>query len=107
MPQNRVVSLTTALLMLLVQVACQPAAVQPTPVSPAPTQAPPTEAPPTVAAPPKDLVIVIPEDPPSFNAAIADSGYDALAMHLSLLGMAEVDPTGNVYPVLASELPTE
>ncbi len=50
--------------------------------------------------------MVIPEDPPSFNAVISDSGYDALAMHLSLLGLTEVDPSGKVYPVLAASLPT-
>ena len=54
----------------------------------------------------KVITIVIPEDPPSFNAAISDSGYDALVMHLTLLGMAGIDPDGNVYPELAAELPT-
>jgi peptide/nickel transport system substrate-binding protein len=54
----------------------------------------------------KTITIVIPEDPPSFNAAIADSGYDALVMHMTLLGMAGIDPEGKVYPELAAELPT-
>ncbi len=57
-------------------------------------------------APEKTITVVIPEDPPSFNAAIADSGYDALVMHLTLLGMVGIDPQGKVYPVLAAELPT-
>ncbi len=56
--------------------------------------------------PEKSITVVIPEDPPSFNAAIADSGYDALVMHLTLLGMTGIDPQGQVYPVLAAELPT-
>jgi peptide/nickel transport system substrate-binding protein len=51
--------------------------------------------------------VVIPEDPPSFNALISDSGYDALVMDMVLLGLTAVDPDGNVYPVLAAELPTE
>ena len=54
----------------------------------------------------KIVTIVIPEDPPSFNAVISDSGYDALVMHLALLGMTDIDPQGKVYPVLAAELPT-
>jgi peptide/nickel transport system substrate-binding protein len=53
------------------------------------------------------ITIAIPEDPPSFNAVISDSGFDALVMHMALLGMTALDPDGNVYPVLAAELPTE
>lgn len=52
------------------------------------------------------ITIVIPEDPPSFNAVVADSGYDALVMHMALLGLTGVDPEGKVYPVLAAELPS-
>ena len=52
------------------------------------------------------IVIVIPEDPPSFNPAIADSGYDYLVMELVMLGLADMDPEGNVFPELAAELPT-
>jgi peptide/nickel transport system substrate-binding protein len=54
----------------------------------------------------KTITIVIPEDPPSFNAVVADTGYDALVMHMTLLGMAGIDPDGKVYPELAAELPT-
>ncbi len=52
------------------------------------------------------VVIVIPEDPPSFNASLSDTGYDALVMELVMLGMADLDPEGNVFPELAAELPT-
>lgn len=52
------------------------------------------------------IVIVIPEDPPSFNGIVTDTGYEQMAMKLVLLGMASIDPEGNVYPVLAAELPT-
>jgi peptide/nickel transport system substrate-binding protein len=55
----------------------------------------------------ESIVIVIPEDPPSFNPAIADSGYDYLVMELVMLGLADVDPQGNVFPELAAELPTQ
>jgi peptide/nickel transport system substrate-binding protein len=54
----------------------------------------------------KSITIVIPEDPPSFNPIIVDSGYDALVMELVLLGLSDLDPEGNVFPELAAELPT-
>ena len=54
----------------------------------------------------KNITIVIPEDPPSFNPMVADTGYDALVMELVLLGLTDIDPTGNIFPELASELPT-
>jgi peptide/nickel transport system substrate-binding protein len=76
----------------------------------APTVAPPTEVPPTEAPEPeapKSIVIVIPEDPPSFNGIVTDTGYEQMAMKLVLLGMAGVDENGEVYPVLAADLPTE
>jgi peptide/nickel transport system substrate-binding protein len=53
------------------------------------------------------IVIVIPEDPPSFNPAAADTGYDYLVMELVMLGLADVDPQGNAFPELAAELPTQ
>lgn len=52
------------------------------------------------------IVIAIPEDPPSFNASLSDTGYDALVMELVMLGLADLDPEGNVFPELAAELPT-
>ncbi len=53
-----------------------------------------------------NIVIVIPEDPPSFNPIVADTGYDALVMELVLLGLSDIDADGNVFPELAAELPT-
>jgi peptide/nickel transport system substrate-binding protein len=77
------------------------------PAAAAPATAAPATAAPAVAAPPTtSITVVIPEDPPSFNAVISDTGYDALVMHMVLLGMTGVDPQGNVYPVLAKELPS-
>jgi len=52
------------------------------------------------------IVIVIPEDPPSFNPIIADTGYDGLVMELVMLGISDIDAEGNVFPELAAELPT-
>jgi len=54
----------------------------------------------------KSITIVVPEDPPSFNPMVADTGYDALVMELVLLGMTDIDPNGNIFPELATELPT-
>ena len=52
------------------------------------------------------IVIVIPEDPPSFNPIVTDTGYDSLVMELVMLGLSDIDANGNVFPELASELPT-
>src|ERR1700690_1365538 len=41
---------------------------------------------PTPTSAPATITIVIPEDPPSFNALISDTGYDALVMNMVLLG---------------------
>jgi len=53
------------------------------------------------------ITIVIPEDPPNFNAMVGDTGYDALVMHMTLLGLTKIDPQGGIFPVLAKELPTQ
>ncbi len=54
----------------------------------------------------QNITIIIPEDPPSFNPIITDTGYDSLVMELVLLGLSDIDPEGNVFPELAAELPT-
>ncbi len=54
----------------------------------------------------KSAIILIAEDPPSFNAMISDTGYDALVMELVMLGMTDIDPAGNIFTELAAELPT-
>jgi peptide/nickel transport system substrate-binding protein len=61
---------------------------------------------PTVAPQKSQIVFVIAEDPASFNATIADAGYDSLVMKLVMLGLTGLDLDGNAYPVLAAELPT-
>ena len=60
----------------------------------------------TPAAELSGIVIVIPEDPPSFNPIVADTGYDSLVMELVMLGLSDIDANGNVFPELAAELPT-
>ncbi|MCA2000811.1 MAG: peptide ABC transporter substrate-binding protein [Chloroflexi bacterium] len=54
----------------------------------------------------KNITIIIPEDPPSFNPVITDTGYDSLVMELVMLGLSDIDAEGNVFPELAAELPT-
>ena len=78
-----------------------------------PTEVKPPEATPTVipteaptAQKETSIVIVIPEDPPSFNAVVEDTGYDGLVMNLVMIGLTGVDPDGKIYPELAAELPT-
>src|SRR5512139_3939449 len=86
---HRAGTLVVSVLLLVAVLGCQPAA---TAVPAAPTAAAASEPPPAEKA--SSLVVVIPEDPPSFNAVVADSGYDALVMHLTMLGLAEIDPAG-------------
>ncbi len=52
------------------------------------------------------ITIVIPEDPPSFNGVVTDTGYEQMVMELVLLGLTDIDPKGNVFTELAAELPT-
>ena len=58
------------------------------------------------AAPPAPVVIVIPAEPPSFSAAVSNTGFGTLVMKLVLLGLTRMDPAGNVIPLLAADLPT-
>jgi peptide/nickel transport system substrate-binding protein len=91
--------LTLTVTLALLLVACQPA------VQPTDTGAPPPDASPAAEAE-TSITILIAEDPPSFNPIVADTGYDALVMELVMLGMADIDPNGNIFPELAAELPT-
>jgi peptide/nickel transport system substrate-binding protein len=95
-----------ALLALLIAalVGCTSKKEEPKPEPTQPGQEKSTEAP----KPPQEtsIVIVIPEDPPSFNGLVTDIGYEQMAMKLVLLGMVGIDADGNYYPVLAAELPT-
>jgi peptide/nickel transport system substrate-binding protein len=52
------------------------------------------------------IVVAIPIDPPSFNAYLNDTGYEALIGELVYSGLAEIGPDGNYYPKLAVDLPT-
>ena len=87
--------LTSLVILSLALTACQPL-----------TQPPGTEEPTALPTSDMSIIIVIPEDPPSFNPMVADTGYDALVMELVMLGMTDIDPSGNIFPELAAELPT-
>lgn len=87
--KNTLLFLTVIVICSLLLVACQ---------------AVPATSPPSASE--KNITIVIAEDPPSFNPMVADTGYDALVMELVMLGLTDIDPQGNVFPELATELPT-
>ena len=100
-------------LLAMMLAGCAPSMVTETPaeVAAVPQETPipeVVETPIETAAVPQEssIVIVIPEDPPNFNAVVADTGYDALVMELVMLGLTDIDPEGNIFPELAAELPT-
>jgi peptide/nickel transport system substrate-binding protein len=84
-------------------VEIQPTSEQPAEI-PAPSPAAVETQPPAEEV--KSIVVVIAEDPPSFNAVVGDTGYDGLVLNLVMMGLTGVDPNGNTYPELAAELPT-
>src|SRR5262245_45069455 len=94
--------LTIMVTLSLVLAACGPAVSTPPPFE--------SNEPTGESVPPldtnKSIKIVIPEDPPSFNPMVSDTGYDALVMELVMLGLTDIDPNGNIFPELATELPT-
>jgi peptide/nickel transport system substrate-binding protein len=112
MSRTKPLVVTLVLALLLTGIAsCGPApAAQPTTAGATP--APPTAAQPAPTLPPSpppaesSITIVVAEDPPSFNGAVTDTGYESLVMKMVLLGMADLDPWGKVVPELAAELPT-
>lgn len=116
---TKIVWAVLSALLLVSLISCGPAATpaQPTSTTGTTSVSAVTPETPTIAATattattatpsgPSIITIVIPEEPPSFNAVISDTGYDALVMHMTLLGMTGIDPDGNIFPVLATELPT-
>ncbi len=77
--------------------------------SPTPTPEPTATLPPlALAVDIKDEAIIVPisADPPSFNAYLNNTGFEALAGELVYGALAEIGPDGNYYPELAAELPT-
>ncbi|MGD2165696.1 MAG: ABC transporter substrate-binding protein, partial [Anaerolineae bacterium] len=98
---------------------CGPATPEPTepPAEPAETEPPaeepteepteaPTEVPPTEPPEETTATIVMFQDPPSFNHAVTDTGYEAVVQEMVLLALTDLGPNGEVYPELAAEIPT-
>lgn len=77
-------------------------------VSSATPSATPTLPPLALAVDVREDAIIVPisADPPSFNAYLNDTGYEALIGELVYGALAEIGPDGNYYPELALELPT-
>ncbi|MBN1993337.1 MAG: peptide ABC transporter substrate-binding protein [Anaerolineae bacterium] len=106
--KNKLSAVVQALMLLpcLFLTACE------LPVQPGDSPATP---PPTATLPPlalavdvKDdaIIVSIPADPPSFNAYLNNTGYEALIGELVYGALAEIGPDGNYYPELAAALPT-
>lgn len=104
--------LIAAALLLTGLVGCGPDEEETPPEAPTaveegePTEAPTEEPEPSPEERENTVTIVIPEDPPHFNGSIVDTGYEKMVGELVMLGLAELDPTGEPYPELAAELPT-
>lgn len=103
------VNLTTVILLsllLILVTACELTELPtPAPVTPEPT---PTLPPLALAVDVEEdaIVIPIPIEPPSFNAYLNDTGYEALIGELVFGALAEIGPDGRYYPELAVDLPT-
>jgi peptide/nickel transport system substrate-binding protein len=112
--KSRWFTLVTVLVLIgILSSGCAKATVAPTqqvpvtgPTSEQPIVEPTATTTPAPVAEKSQIVFVIPEDPPSFNAIMAATGYDSLVMELVMLGLADMDADGKVFPELAAELPT-
>jgi peptide/nickel transport system substrate-binding protein len=62
----------------------------------------------SVPEPPAEtsIIILLPDDPPSFNGVLTFTGYERLPQELMMLSVGEIDDHNNFYPELAAELPT-
>ena len=58
------------------------------------------------AAQGSQIVITVPDDPPSFNGLVTDAGFDSLISELVLLSLTDIDPQGEIFPELAAALPS-
>jgi peptide/nickel transport system substrate-binding protein len=52
------------------------------------------------------ITILIPDNPVAFNGLNTDTGYEQAVGELIMLSLSETDPNGNVFPELATEIPT-
>lgn len=80
-----------------------------TPPPPTPTPAPTPTLPPLARAvdvQENAATILVAIEPPSFNAYLNDSGYEALVGELVYGALAEIGHDGKYYPELATTLPT-
>jgi peptide/nickel transport system substrate-binding protein len=55
---------------------------------------------------PTSATIVMFQDPPSFNHAMTDTGYEAVVQEMVLLALADLGPNGEYIPELATKIPT-
>ena len=92
-------------LLSMLMTGCAPLNSVIAPASPLPT---PTLPPLALAVDVREdaIIVPIPTDPPSFNAYLNDTGYEALIGELVYGALGEIGPDGNYYPELAADLPT-
>ena len=105
---------TLVLVLILVAVlafGCAPEETLEVPPEPEATEVPPTEAP--EAEPPEEepeaktsITILIPDNPAEFHGFNVGSGFEEAIGEMVMLSLAEIDPDGNLYPELATEIPT-
>lgn len=98
-------------LILCLMTACFLAACGSTSAPPPPTATPeptPTLPPLALAVDVEEqaIVVPIPIDPPSFNAYLSDTGYEALVGELVYGALVEIGPDGQYYPELAANVPS-
>ena len=82
-----------------------PATEAPAAEAPA-TEVPATEAPAAEPAEETSITILLFDNPSEFHGYNVGSGAEEAMGELVMLSLAEVDPYGNVYPELATEIPT-
>ncbi len=100
------------LMLVASAVSCAPAPAEPAGEEPA-AEEPATEEPaveePAVEEPMADetsVTMLIPEDPVALNGIVTDTGYEQVVGELTLLSVSEIDPNGNVFPEIATDIPT-
>lgn len=97
-----------SVLLIFSLVSCKPEATEAPPDEPGPGEPAATDAPAPTDEPAKEtsIIILLPDDPPSFNGVLTFTGYERLVQELVMLSLTDLDPMGEVYPELALEIPT-
>lgn len=105
MLRNKKIELATyaviSILLAASLTGCKAETPEPSLVGPA--ELPPEEPPPAEET---SIVIVIRQDPNGFNGLLNDTGYESAMGELVMLSLTDIDAYGNIFPELATEVPT-